>query len=469
MTQESSAAETSDAAVSGEPQEPPYEKESYAWYVVGVLTLVYVFSFVDRQILSMMVEDIKTGLNLDKDWQVGFLMGPAFAIFYTVFGIPFGRLADSKNRKWLIALGLGIWSLMTAGCGVAKNFWQMSLLRVGVGVGEASLSPSAYSIITDYFRKEKMARALGFYGMGIYFGSGMAYLIGGKAITYVRETAPWNLAVFGTVQPWQKVFFLVGLPGLLVVPLLLLTVREPVRRGAIAGRSGKSNAVPFSEVLRYMGENKKTILSHNIGFALLSFSSYGSGAWLPAVFKRVHDWDAAKFGLVYGLIVFIGAASGVFFGGFAADWLSKKGYRDAKVRVGFLASWLWFPTGILFPLLANDVLAMTLVVPTVFLAAMPFGVAPAAIQEMMPNNLRGQASAVYLFIVNLLGLAIGPMVLALMTDYLFTEAAFGVEGIRYSLLTCTVVAHLLAACLLFYCMGQYRQSLDRIKAMAAAG
>ncbi len=445
--------------------EEPYPSEGYAWYVVAILTLVYVFSFVDRQILSMMVSDLKTGLNLDKDWQVGFLMGPAFAIFYTIFGIPFGRLADSGNRTKLIAFGLTVWSLMTAGCSLAKNFLTMALMRVGVGIGEASLSPSAYSIITDYFRKEKLARAIGFYGMGIYFGAGMAYLIGGRAIVWVRETEPWTVPFFGVMAPWQKVFLLVGLPGLLVVPLLLFTVREPKRRGLLGGQA---KAVPFNEVVDYIGKNWKTVVTHNVGFALLSFSSYGTGAWLPEMFKRVHGWDAAKFGTIYGIIVFIAAAAGVFTGGLLADQLAARGYRDAKVRVGFLAAWIWFPTGIIYPLISNDVLSMAFVVPTVFLAAMPFGVAPAAIQEMMPNNLRGQASAIYLFIVNLIGLAVGPLVLALLTDYLFTEAEYGLAGIRYSLLSSTVIAHIVATILLFLCMGYFKKSLDMREAAVAA-
>ena len=367
----------------------------------------------------------------------------------------------------MIAFGLTLWSLVTAGCGLAKNFTQMAWLRVGVGVGEATLSPSAYSMITDYFRREKLARAIGFYGMGIYFGAGMAYLIGGKAITYVRQTEPWSLPLLGTVQPWQKVFFMVGLPGLVMVPLLLLTVKEPLRRGLMKTKSGAAS-VPFREVLRYIGENKGTILSHNIGFALLSFSSYGTGAWLPEMFRRVHGWDAAKFGLIYGLIVVVCGAGGIFAGGVLSDWLSRKGYKDAKIRVGFLAAWLWFPTGVIFPLVSSDLVAMILVVPSVFLAAMPFGVAPAAIQEMMPNNLRGQTSAIYLFVVNMIGLAVGPIVLALMTDYLFTEASFGLGGIRYSLLTSTICAHAMATLLLWYCMGQYRTSLDRLKRATSA-
>ncbi len=449
---------TEPAAESVEPE--GYPSASYSWYVVVVLTIVYVFSFLDRQILSMMVSDLKDGLNLEFDWQVGFLMGPAFAIFYTIFGIPLGRLADSRNRKGLIAIGMTVWCLMTAGCGVAKNFLQMAILRAGVGVGEASLSPSAYSIITDYFRPEKLARAIAFYGMGIYFGAGMAYFIGGKAITYVRQTEAWSLPVVGIVEPWQKVFFFIGIPGLLIVPLLLLSVAEPRRRGLLKTGDQRSNqAVPFREVLRYLGNHWRTILTHNVGFSLLAFSSYGNGAWLPEVFRRVHGWEADTFGLVYGITLFVCGAGGVLFGGVLADWLSRKGYRDAKIRVGFIAAWIWFPSGIAFPLLADDMMAMMLVVPTVFFTAMPFGVAPAAIQEMMPNNLRGQTSAIYLFMINMIGLAVGPLVLALMTDYLFTEAEFGLEGIRYSLLISTATAHVVAGLLLWVCMGHFRDSL----------
>lgn len=441
---------------------PDASSDAYSWYVVGVLMLVYLFSFLDRQILSLMVEDLKLGLSIERDWQVAVLMGPAFAVFYTIFGIPFGRAADSRSRKHIISLGLGLWSLMTVGCGLAHQFWQMALLRVGVGVGEASLSPSAYSMIADYFEESKLARAIAVYASGIYLGSGLAYLIGGQVVTALRGTTPWDLPLLGLIPGWQKVFFLIGLPGLLVVPLVLMTVREPLRRGIIASKSGGgSTQLPLSEVLAYAKENWKILATHNIGFALLSFSSYGTGSWLPSMFKRVHGWDGAQFGLVYGLIVFIGAAGGAILGGVLADWLAKRGYRDAKMRVGFIAAWTWLPFGILFPILDDGAWAMVVAAPAAFLAAMPFGVAPAALQEMMPNNLRGQMSAIYLFATNLLGLAIGPLIVGALTDYVFSEAEYGIEGIRWSLLWMTLAAHLIAAVLLYFGMGEYRKALDR--------
>jgi len=444
--------------------------ESGSWYVVGLLTLVYLFSFLDRQILSLMVDDLKTGLGLEFDWQVGFLMGPAFAIFYTLFGIPFGRAADSKSRKHIIAFGLAVWSMMTVGCGMARSFTQMAILRVGVGIGEASLSPSAYSIIADSFDGKRLARAISIYASGIYLGSGLAYLIGGQAVALLRGTEPWVLPVLGTVLGWQKVFFFVGLPGILVVPLVLWTIREPERKGVVESKVAPAgSALPLSEVLAYARRNWKVLATHNVGFALLSFSSYGTGAWLPSMFKRVHGWEVDQFGLVYGLIVFVGSASGAILGGVIADWLAARGYRDAKIRVGFFAAWLWFPFGLIFPVLDDGNMAMAFAAPAAFLASMPFGVAPAALQEMMPNNLRGQMSSIYLFVTNLLGLAIGPLLLAAMTDYVFTQAEFGIAGIRWSLLSTTTVAHGVATVLLFICMAQFRKARDEYEAGEAMG
>jgi MFS family permease len=451
------------APVSPDSEEPI--SEGYAWYVVFVLMVVYLFSFLDRSILSLMVEDLKTGLDLERDWQVAVLMGPAFAVFYTIFGIPFGRAADTRSRKHIISLGLMIWSLMTVGCGFARTFTHMVLLRVGVGVGEASLSPSAYSIIADSFDGKKLARAISVYASGIYLGSGLAYLIGGQVVTALRGTAPWEWPLVGAIPGWQKVFVIVGLPGLLVVPLVLLTLREPRRKNRVESSADAGpTGLPARQVFAYMRANWKILAAHNIGFALLSFSSYGTGSWLPSMFKRVHGWEVDQFGLVYGLIVFFGSAGGAIFGGVIADWLAERGYRDAKMRVGFFAAWTWFPFGIAFPLMSDGGWAMVLAAPAAFLAAMPFGVAPAALQEMMPNDLRGQMSALYLFVTNLLGLAIGPLFVGAMTDYVFSEARFGLEGIRWSLLSTTVFAHVVATGLLFWGLSEYRATRDRYEA-----
>ena len=196
---------------------------------MAVLTLAYIVSFIDRQILSLMVDPIRNDLGIGEK-QMSLLMGATFAVFYTFFGIPLGRLADRRSRRGLISAGIALWSLMTAGCGLTKRFWQLALMRMGVGVGEASLSPAAYSLISDYFRPALRSTAMSVYSMGIYLGSGLALILGGFVIGYTAGQEHAVLPWVGTVRPWQQVFLLVGLPGLLVA-LLLLTIREPERKG----------------------------------------------------------------------------------------------------------------------------------------------------------------------------------------------------------------------------------------------
>lgn len=437
--------------------EPPYAPPRYAWYVVGVLILVYIFSFADRQLLNYLVDDIKEGLNLTEDRDVAILMGPAFAIFYAIFGFPLGWLADRMSRRWLVAMGLTVWSFMAAGCGIAKNFISFMGFRIGVGVGEASLSPSAYSIITDYFPKNKIATAISVYGTGIYIGSGMSALVGGAAIALLKKGDAWEVPVFGTVDPWQQVFVLVGLLGLLAVPLLF-TIREPLRRGVRRSASGKTATIPQSLVFAYMRKNWKTLACHNVGFALLSFSSYGSSAWIPTFFIRNHGWSQPQIATYYGLIIMICGTAGIATGGWLADKLAKRGYRDSKMRLGLIAAIVWAPFGMLYPFVPNAYVSIALLVPAVFTASMPFGVAPAAIQEIMPNQMRGQASALYLFIVNIIGLAVGPYLLAYMSD-----KVFGQENLHQSLFWVATTAHVLSALLLWRGLKPFVRSLGYVK------
>src|SRR5262245_1669995 len=308
----------------------PYPSSSYAWYVVGVLTFVYIFSFIDRQILNLLVRPIRRDLGIS-DVQMSILMGPMFAIFYTFFGIPLGRLADSKSRRSIIALGFAFWSFFTAGCGLARHYYQLLIMRAGVGVGEATLSPSAYSIIADYFSPKRRATAISVYSMGIYLGSGLAIFLGGMVAGFAAQQETWQLPLIGPIRPWQVVFFIVGLPGILF-GLLMYTVREPARRGTRRIDSqGKTvtGAVPMKEVIEYLRQNRRTFICHNVGFALLSFSSYGSTSWIPTFFVRNHGWTEAQAGHVYGWIVASFGTLGAAAGGRLADWLCERGRRDA--------------------------------------------------------------------------------------------------------------------------------------------
>jgi MFS family permease len=447
-------------------QEEPYPPRGYAWYVVGVLTFVYIFSFIDRQILNLLVRPIRRDLGIT-DFQMSLLMGFSFALFYTLFGIPLGRLADSRSRRSIIAVGFAVWSVMTAGCGLARNFVQMLLLRVGVGVGEAALSPAAYSIITDYFPPKRRATAISVYSMGIYIGSGVAFIVGGLVAGLASTQQTWELPIVGATRPWQVVFFIVGLPGVLL-SLLVYTVREPVRRGikTLMTADGKTRVAkaPMSEVVAYLKQNRRTLLCHNVGFGLLSFSSYGSSAWVPTFFVRNHGWSEAQAGQVYGWIVAIASTIGIVVGGRLADWMVERGYKDATMRVGLIVALAWLPFGLVYPVVPNAYWAAALLVPAAFLASAPFGVSAAAIQQMMPNSMRGQASAIYLFTINLIGLGLGPSAVAAATDFVFEDD----QAVRYSLVSVATFAHLGSATLLWAGLKPFLASLERLKQWNAA-
>jgi MFS family permease len=425
-----------------------------------------VFSFIDRQILNLLVGPIRRDLLIG-DTEMSLLMGFSFAVFYTFFGIPMGRLADTRSRRALISAGIVLWSLMTAACGLARNFVHFLLLRMGVGVGEAALSPSAYSLIADYFPKQSRATALSVYSMGIYIGNGLAYLLGGLVVKWASGQARVSLPLVGDTRPWQVVFFVVGFAGVLFA-LFMYTVREPLRKGLRMAQTadGKRavSRVSLRETIDYLKANKVTFICHNFGFALLSFSSYGSAAWIPEFFIRKHGWTSSQVGVVYGTIIMVFGALGIVFGGKAADWMVRRGYRDANMRVGVIAAIAWAPTGMLYPLVSDGNLAAALLAPTTFLVSMPFGVSAAAIQEMMPNEMRGQASAIYLFVVNLIGLGLGPTAVAMMTDYVFQND----NDINHSLLVVATAAHIGSAILLWLGLKPYLNSLARLNEWSSA-
>lgn len=434
-----------------------YPSNIRAWTTVSILMVAYVLSFIDRQILNLLVGPIRRDLAIS-DTEMSLLMGLSFAIFYTVCGIPLGRLADSNSRRGLIAFGVLFWSAATAACGMVRLYWQFLLCRIGVGVGEAALSPAAYSLIADSFPLERRATAISVYSMGVYLGSGLAFLLGGLVIKFASAQGDVMLPLLGEVRPWQLIFLALGVAGAFFT-LLMLAVKEPARRGAGAGV-----VVPLSQVAGYIRKNRRTVLCHNFGFAGLAFAGYGSAAWVPTFYIRTYGWDASHVGIVYGSIVAVFGCLGIVFGGRLADWMAKRGRTDANMRVGLYAAIAAVPFVLGFPLMESAFWASVLMAPTVFCLSMPFGVAPAAIQEIMPNSMRGQASAIYLFVITLLGLGIGPTAVALVTDYVFADD----NALRYSLLIVTLVAIISSIILLGNGLKPYRESIERVRAWSAS-
>jgi len=400
-----------DSATKAQPNGGPY-----AWYVIAVLILAYTFSFIDRQILTLMVGPIRATLGIS-DFQLSLLHGLAFALFYSVLGIPIGMLVDRKKRTTIIAIGIAVWSVMTSLCGFAQNFVQLFVARMGVGVGEAALSPGAYSMISDYFPPHQRPRALSLYTSAAYIGGGIATMAGGALIALMP---PLNLPGVGTLQPWQAIFIVVGLPGLLVA-LLVATVREPRRTGLKVGAHPN-----FSEVRGHLSTWRSAYGLLIIGYAVSGIMWNGAIAWIPTYFIRHFGWTASQVSLPYGLITIGGGVGGINFGGWIATRLRQHGRLDANIIVGLIAIAVAMPSGIAATFAGTPTLALALFTVFLFGCAIPWGGAVAALQEITPNQMRGQVSAIYLFCLSLIGIGIGPTLVAGFTDHLFgDDAALG--------------------------------------------
>ncbi len=440
---------------------PTLPRLAYAWYVVAILTLASISAYIDRLILSLLVTPIKRDFIIS-DTEMSLLMGFSFALFYTVLGLPIGRLADTYSRQKIIIIGITLWSLMTALSGIAQNYGHLFLARMGVGVGEAALFPAAYSMIADYFPKQRLAMALSVFGMGIFIGSGLAMFINGMVVGLTSQQTIIALPYVGTVFPWQKIFFVIGLPGLLIAALMF-TVKEPLRRGGLASAGSGQTHYPMREVFAHIRANKMTFFCHNFGFALFALHNYAANAWIPPFFTRTYGWEASKVGIVYGPIIVVFGTIGILLGGGLTDWLARRGYVDAKLRTGLIAAMALTPAIILYPLMPNGEAALLALVPVNIFASFAFGAAAAAIQEVTPNQMRAQISALYLFLINLIGLGFGPTAVALTTDFVFGDE----NAVRYSLIVVGSVALLLAALLFWLGLKPYRRSLANLNEQTA--
>lgn len=437
-----------------------------AWGALTVLMLAYTVSFVDRTILSLLIPPIQRDLGIS-DTQVSLLAGFAFAIFYTVMGIPLGRIADRYNRRNLIAVGIIVWCLMTAACGLARNYWQLFAARVGVGVGEAALSPAAYSMISDLFPRDQLGRAIAVYSVGLPVGSGLALLIGGWVVGMVADLPPVTLPVLGTLHSWQLTFLLVGLPGLLIA-LLVMLMREPPRRGRLSDVAAASTSAPGElpvGLLAFLRTNRRVLLHHFGGLSLLVIIVYGSTAWIPTFFIRSHGWSASEIGYTYGVIFMIFGTGGLLTGGQLADRWWRSGRADAHMRVVLWSAATMFPCFALLALAPSAEAAIGLLALATFTSSLHGGVAGAALQLITPNELRGQMTAVYFFIVNLIGLGLGPTAVALVTDFWFGDPL--ALGLSITVLAGT--AGPLSVLVLATGLVHYRASANHLAHLTATG
>jgi MFS family permease len=418
-------------------------------YALSVLIVVYTFNFIDRQILSILMEPIKQDLGLS-DTQLGLLSGFAFAMFYATLGIPIARYADRSNRRNLIALALAVWSAMTAVSGLAQNFWHLLLARIGVGVGEAGCSPPAHSMIADYYPAESRATALGLYSLGIPVGILFGFLAGG-----------WINEFFG----WRTAFFVVGIPGLVLAVVMRLTVREPPR-GMAEGRASTGVQPSIGETFRYLWA-KRAFRHLAIGGALTAFVGYGVTSWFPSFLMRSHGMQTGEIGTWLGLILGIPGGIGIVAGGWLAD---RFGARDQRwymwiVAIALLAC-VPFSVGVY--LAPTATLALLFLIIPVALGNFYQATTFSQVQGLSTLRMRAVAAAVLLFILNIIGLGLGPQVTGILSDAMRPQ--FGDESLRYSLLICGLVN--VWAAWHYYLAGRYlREDLAataRDEAQAAA-
>lgn len=431
----------------------------YAWYVVSVLMVAYAFAFVDRIVLSLLVPFIQKDLGLN-DTQMGLLGGLAFSVTYTLFGLPVGRMADRMNRRNIIAAGTAVWSLATAACGLATSFWHLFWARVGVGVGEATLQPSASSMISDYFPPETRPKAYGLFVMGTSLGTAAAFLLVGLIIGAIEAARPVTAWMEGW-RTWELVFIIVGLPGL-IVAALMVTVREPARRET--GRRSAETGVPLAEVARYLGANWRTFTAHHVGVMLTFLAVYGQLLFMPAFFVRVHGWTPAEIGTAFGLVALTAGASSAIVSGWFAAWMTRRGRQDATLTVCLIGAVGVCLPGAIAPFMPTGELALLLFAVSALFANWPSVGALSAINQVVPNPMRAQVTALYTLVVGLLAAGLGPLVVGFLTDRVFQDRML----VGASIGTTFAVCGTLAALILAWGLGPFRRTAAAARAWQAA-
>ena len=381
-----------------------------------LLVAAYAVAFVDRQILTLLVEPVKRDLSIT-DTQFSLLSGLAFTLFYTVMGIPFAWLADRGSRRNLIAISMTFWSLMTAACGLANSFFTLFLARVGVGVGEAGLSPAAYSMIADSFPPEKRARPLGVYAIGAIVGVGLALIIGGAVVHWANSAPPVVLPVLGELRTWQLAFLIVSVPGPLLA-LLLMFLREPDRH-----EKAPAAAVPPASFRAYLRERALVFMLLAMGFSLIGVSLAAYLSWAPAFMMRVYDWSIARVGAVYGGILLVFSTAGILAGGWWVDRLAARGARDAVLKVAIVGAALALPFALLAPFAPTGEMAMAIIALMSFAFGLAQGLPAAALSAVSPNRVRARVIALYLLIGNIIAFTVGPTGVALISDYWLRDPA----------------------------------------------
>ncbi len=425
-----------------------------AWAVLALLMLASIVSFVDRQVVAIVVEPMKVDLAIS-DSQVGWLYG-VFAVFYALAAWPIALMADSKSRKHIIAIGIFFWSVMTIACGLSRHFWQVFLARIGVGIGEASLGPATVSMTGDLFPREQIPLALSVFQTAAVMGSGIAFIIGGVVLELVQGAEPLVLPVVGELKPWQQTFVYVGLPGLLLAFVFLL-LKEPARLQPPASRRASMRVLQG-----FYRQNLPAVAFHHLGFLSLALLGYAFVFWSVSYFTRVHGVDAAEAAQRFGWIFLLTGPIGPVAAAMFARKLSDRGRRDANIIAGMAAGCLAVPAIVLIQFAPSAAWAYALYVPAMIFVNAPFGIANGSLPVIAPSVIHAQVAAIYLFVVSI-GNLLGPPIAGYFNEVVFPEA----DGVRYSIISLTLAFGVIGVLMLQLARRPYAAALDRMEAETA--
>jgi MFS family permease len=451
-----SDAQTTDGAQ----QRPhPYPNVSYAWYVVAVLFAATLLSQLDRQLPALLVRPLKQEFGIS-DTAFSLLQGYGFAIFYTLAGLPLGRFVDKGSRRTLIIAGLLFWSIATALFAFAQSYTHLMLARVGVGIGEAVLAPAAYSLIADYIEPARRGRALAAYYVSLAIGSGASLLLGGWLLKAIPHTGV-QIAGLGVFSSWRAAFLFAAAPGIPLALLMGLSLREPPRH-ELSNAVTSTAAPSIGEFARYLRRHSATFLRVLTYPTLLAIIGYSTLAWAPAQFDRRFAIPPSRSGIVIGILVATAGAIGTLLSGYLSDYFSRRRLRAARLRVALIGAALLPAPAVLWPLSGTPELAYGLLFLTVFSLSIAQSAAPALIQSVVPNRMRGLAIATYLLLAGLLGIGLGPTLAALLTDYVFKDSS----ALRYSLAISAAPTALLALWLIGSGLKPYEATTIALQSIA---
>ena len=428
-----------------------------AWWTVGVLAVITTFALLDQNILGLLAQQIKTDFGLS-DTQLGWLMGPAQALFYAVVAVPFSRYIDRWTRKWIMTGGLIVWSLATAATGLAASFGQLFVARFFVGAGEAFNGPTAYSMTADCFPRERLPRAVSVLQIGSVAGGGLSLLAGGVVIWLVAHWGAPNLPLVGVLRPWQVVLIGVGLPGL-VASLLLLTVKEPPRRN----RSAEFDRAGFIKTIEYLWVHFAVFGPLFIGLTLGSLD-VGSRQWGAPFFQRTYGWSPAEYGMVSGVLSLVVMSIGLILGTKWAEWFQNRGDAAGAYRVIVYTRLLGIPFAVLMPVMPNAELSMAFNAVGFLTLGMSGPMLNAVMLAITPNQVRGQVMTLYLFIYTVVAVGLAPLITGLTTDYVFTSP----DDLRWSLMLLHAVFMPLALVATWIGLKPFRREVERLNAEDAA-